>query len=108
MCDPPSTKAAAQPAKNSGPILMICPRFGGGAVACLNASKSAPAEGRSTFERAPLMQSRQTSRPLSSNSASAGVGRPQTAHSDSSGGGSLKPGVSSPVNVIAEIEPDVV
>src|SRR6266480_4838334 len=102
------TTAAAQPASSIGPTLTSDPRLGGIGAADLSANRSAPPPGRSTLERPPLMQSRQTSLPLSSRSSSAGALRPQIAHSDSSDGGSFKPGASVPVKVIAAIEPDVV
>src|SRR5687768_2270242 len=69
---------------------------------------SAPPSARAIPERAPLMQSMHTSRPLSSMSCSGSTGRPQTAQLDSSDGRSSSDGAArsagggSPTNVIAD------
>src|SRR5438105_748301 len=78
---------------NAGVTLTILARRTGLYSGLLNPSRSAGAPDRAILERAPLMQSGQTSRPLSSTSVLKSVGRPHTAQDSgfgrsSSGGGS--------------------
>src|SRR2546423_1918587 len=87
---------------NVGVMLIMLARLTGGGTGALN-SKLSTGPARSIFERAPLTQSGQTSRPLSSTSFSGSVGRPQMAQLLSRVGKSSEGG-GSPTKVMAEVE----
>src|SRR5439155_24774743 len=84
VCAPAQRMAAMTAPTNAGVTLIIFPRRTGTYAGALKPSKSASAApavpaARGMYERAPLMQSGQTSLPLSSTSWLNSVGRPQTA-----------------------------
>src|SRR5687768_15698493 len=82
-------------------MLMKLVRRTGAGNGSLKPSISAPPSARSMRERAPLMQSGHTIRPLSSTSFSGSVGRPHTTQFESSDGMSSSGG-GSPRYVIAD------